>query len=135
MRKRFAIAGAVVGLLALSAGLTLSTAFGSRDANTILIGISAAKTGILAPYDLQSGQLFQMRINQIDKAAITTKSKIAVPNPTMILRSVDTTCFTNHRNAGVSPAAADGLFGQRLLHKAQTKAREKKGRSHHTKPT
>src|SRR5213080_3946061 len=68
MRKRFAIAGAVVALVALSAGLTLSTAFGSRNADTILIGISAAKTGILAPYDLQSGQLFQMRINQIDKA-------------------------------------------------------------------
>ena len=68
MRKRFAIAGAVVALVALSAGLTLSTAFGSRNADTILIGISAAKTGILAPYDLQSGQLFQMRINQINKA-------------------------------------------------------------------
>jgi branched-chain amino acid transport system substrate-binding protein len=33
-----------------------------------LIGISAAKTGILAPYDLQSGQLFMMRIHQIDAA-------------------------------------------------------------------
>src|SRR5213080_1380066 len=68
MRKRFAIAGAVVALVALSAGLTLSTALGGSSAGTILIGISAAKTGILAPYDLQSGQLFQMRINQIDKA-------------------------------------------------------------------
>lgn len=34
----------------------------------ILIGISAAQTGILAPYDLQSGQLFQMRIEQINEA-------------------------------------------------------------------
>lgn len=34
----------------------------------ILIGISAAQTGILAPYDLQSGQLLQMRINQINAA-------------------------------------------------------------------
>ena len=33
----------------------------------ILIGISAAQTGILAPYDLQSGQLFQMRIDQINE--------------------------------------------------------------------
>ncbi len=34
----------------------------------ILIGISAAQTGILAPYDLQSGQLFQMRIEQVNEA-------------------------------------------------------------------
>src|SRR5947209_8058433 len=78
MRKRFAIAGAVVALVALSAGLTLSTAFGSRNADTILIGISAAKTGILAPYDLQSGQLFQMRINQIDKASGVRGKQIKV---------------------------------------------------------
>src|SRR5207237_1525850 len=78
MRKRFAIAGAVVGLVALSAGLTLSTAFGSRNADTILIGISAAKTGILAPYDLQSAQLFEMRINQIDKAGGVLGKQIKV---------------------------------------------------------
>lgn len=34
----------------------------------ILIGISAAQTGILAPYDLQAGQLLQMRIDQINEA-------------------------------------------------------------------
>lgn len=34
----------------------------------ILIGISAAQTGILAPYDLQAAQLFQMRIKQINEA-------------------------------------------------------------------
>src|SRR3954451_17691839 len=78
MRKRFAIAGAVVGLLALSAGLTMSTAFGSRNADTILIGISAAKTGGLAPYDLQAGQLFQMRINQINKAGGVLGKQIKV---------------------------------------------------------
>jgi branched-chain amino acid transport system substrate-binding protein len=32
----------------------------------ILIGISAAQTGILAPYDLQAAQLFQMRIEEIN---------------------------------------------------------------------
>jgi branched-chain amino acid transport system substrate-binding protein len=78
MRKRFAIAGAAVTLLALSAGLTLSTALGSSSAGTILIGISAAKTGILAPYDLQSGQLFQMRINQINKAGGVLGKQIKV---------------------------------------------------------
>jgi branched-chain amino acid transport system substrate-binding protein len=78
MRKRFAIAGAVVTLLALSAGLTLSTALGSSSAGTILIGISAAKTGILAPYDLQSGQLFEMRINQINKAGGVLGKQIKV---------------------------------------------------------
>ena len=45
---------------------------------TILIGISAAKTGILAPYDLQSGQLFQMRINQINKAGGVLGKQIKV---------------------------------------------------------
>ena len=40
-----------------------ASASGGRKAATILIGISAAKTGGLAPYDLQSGQLFQMRID------------------------------------------------------------------------
>jgi len=34
----------------------------------ILVGIAAAQTGILAPYDLQAGQLLQMRIDQINEA-------------------------------------------------------------------
>jgi branched-chain amino acid transport system substrate-binding protein len=34
----------------------------------ILIGISTAQTGILAPYDLQASQLFEMRIAQISEA-------------------------------------------------------------------
>jgi branched-chain amino acid transport system substrate-binding protein len=68
MRKRFALIGAVAALGALAAGLAVGTASGSRDAGSILIGISAAKTGILAPYDLQAAQLFQMRIKQINKA-------------------------------------------------------------------
>jgi branched-chain amino acid transport system substrate-binding protein len=68
MRKRLALLGAVLALGALVTALTVGTASGSRDAGPILIGISAAKTGILAPYDLQSGQLFQMRIKQINKA-------------------------------------------------------------------
>src|SRR6266540_3751941 len=68
MRKRIALVGAVMALGALATGLIVTTASGSRDAGTILIGISAAKTGILAPYDLQSGQLFQLRIKQINKA-------------------------------------------------------------------
>ena len=66
MRKRMTLAGVLAAMCALVASLAVSSAFGSRNA-TILIGISAAKTGILAPYDLQSGQLFQMRIDQINK--------------------------------------------------------------------
>lgn len=69
MRKRLALLGAVLALGALVTGLTVGTASGSRDASgPILIGISAAKTGILAPYDLQAGQLFQMRIAQINRS-------------------------------------------------------------------
>src|SRR6476661_7830827 len=68
MRKRTALAGTVLVLAAVAAVLSVSVASGGRTAGTILIGISAAKTGGLAPYDLQSGQLFQMRIAQINKA-------------------------------------------------------------------
>jgi len=66
MRKRTALAAVTLIVVAIAAVL-VGVASGGRKAGTILIGISAAKTGILAPYDLQSGQLFQMRIAQIDK--------------------------------------------------------------------
>ena len=67
MKKRVAVAGIAAAVIA-AAALVAGSAFGGREAaGTILIGISAAKTGILAPYDLQSGQLFQMRIDQINK--------------------------------------------------------------------
>src|ERR671914_1368718 len=39
---------------------------GAPSGEPILIGISAARTGILAPYDLQSAQLFQMRMEEIN---------------------------------------------------------------------
>lgn len=68
MSKRITMAGALVAVCAVVASLSAGSAFGSRNAEgPILIGISAAKTGGLAPYDLQSGQLFQMRIEQINK--------------------------------------------------------------------
>ena len=68
MRKRTALALATLAIVALVTVLGVSVASGGRKASTILIGISAAKTGGLAPYDLQSGQLFQMRIAQINKS-------------------------------------------------------------------
>ncbi len=70
-----AVGAGVLGLIAgcgssnsnsSGGGGTGSSSSGSKGA--ILIGMSAAKTGILAPYDLQSGQLFEMRIHQIDQA-------------------------------------------------------------------
>ena len=68
MRKRTALSLATLAIVALVTVLGVSVASGGRKASTILIGISAAKTGGLAPYDLQSGQLFQMRIAQINKS-------------------------------------------------------------------
>jgi branched-chain amino acid transport system substrate-binding protein len=68
MRKRIALACALTAIALSVTLLTVGNAFGGRKADTILIGIAAAKTGILAPYDLQAGQLFQMRIKQINKA-------------------------------------------------------------------
>ena len=79
MRKRLALLGAILALGALVTALTVGSASGSRNASgPILIGISAAKTGILAPYDLQSGQLFQMRMAQINKAGGVLGRKINV---------------------------------------------------------
>ena len=62
---RVAVAVLAVTAVALAAS---AGAFASGKADTILIGISAAKTGILGPYDLQAGQLFQLRIDEINKA-------------------------------------------------------------------
>jgi branched-chain amino acid transport system substrate-binding protein len=79
MRKRLALLGAVLALGALVTALTMGTASGSRDqGGPILIGISAAKTGILAPYDLQAGQLFQMRIAQINRSGGVLGRRIKV---------------------------------------------------------
>lgn len=52
----------------VAAGGGEESAGGAPSGEPILIGISAAQTGILAPYDLQSGQLLQMRIDQINEA-------------------------------------------------------------------
>ena len=71
--------GVLVAAVVLVAALFVATASGGRSASgTILIGISAAKTGILAPYDLQSGQLLQMRMNQINKAGGVLGKQIKV---------------------------------------------------------
>ena len=79
MRKRFAVVGVLVAAVVAAAAVAVGTASGGRQASgTILIGISAAKTGILAPYDLQAGQLFQMRINQINKAGDVLGKQVKV---------------------------------------------------------
>ena len=78
MKKRLVVVGAALVGVAVAVSLVASSAFGGRDAGTILIGISAAKTSFLAPYDLQSGQLFQMRIDQIDKAGGVLGKQIKV---------------------------------------------------------
>ena len=53
------VAGVATGL----AGGALGSAK-KKSAGTILFGISAAKTGALAPYDLQPGEAFQMRLDR-----------------------------------------------------------------------
>jgi branched-chain amino acid transport system substrate-binding protein len=72
----------IVGLVAALAGVGTTvfsiSASAAPKADTILIGISAAKTGILGPYDLQAGQLFQMRIDQINKAGGVLGKQIKV---------------------------------------------------------
>src|SRR5258706_290302 len=62
----------IVGLAAVLAAIRTTvfsvSASAAPNADTILIGISAAKTGILAPYDLQAGPPFPPRIDQNKKA-------------------------------------------------------------------
>jgi branched-chain amino acid transport system substrate-binding protein len=65
--KRY-IVGLAVAIAAIGTTAFSVSASAAPKADTILIGISAAKTGILGPYDLQAGQLFQLRIDQLNKA-------------------------------------------------------------------
>jgi len=75
--KRY-IVGLAAILAAIGATMFSVSASAAPKADTILIGISAAKTGILGPYDLQAGQLFQMRIAQINKAGGVLGKQIKV---------------------------------------------------------
>jgi branched-chain amino acid transport system substrate-binding protein len=67
-----AAAGSVAAALAL--GLVLTRGGGGTSAaggnsggpGTIVIGLAAAKTGFMVPYDLQPGEAFSMRIDQIN---------------------------------------------------------------------
>lgn len=70
--------GALVAVVAAATAAFAATALGGKQQDTILIGISAAKTGILAPYDLQAGQLFQMRIDEINKQGGVLGKKMRV---------------------------------------------------------
>jgi len=75
--KRY-IAGLATALAVIGTTVFSISASAAPKADTILIGISAAKTGILGPYDLQAGQLFQMRIDQINKAGGVLGKQIKV---------------------------------------------------------
>lgn len=73
--KRLLLIGALIAVAALLVGACGGDDDGdgggdSGEASSedpILIGISAAQTGVLAPFDLQSGQLFQQRIDEINE--------------------------------------------------------------------
>ena len=78
MKKPRRFIAAVVLALAAALATALSGMAAGGGSNEILIGISAAKTGILAPYDLQAAQLFQLRIDQINKAGGVLGKKIRV---------------------------------------------------------
>jgi branched-chain amino acid transport system substrate-binding protein len=77
MKIRLLAVGAVLAA-AIATAIAATSASGGGNAGTILIGISTAKTGILAPYDLQASQLFQMRIEQINKAGGVLGQKLKV---------------------------------------------------------
>ena len=75
--KRY-IVGLAVAIAAIGTTVFSVSASAAPKADTILIGISAAKTGILGPYDLQAGQLFQLRIDQLNKAGGVLGKQIKV---------------------------------------------------------
>jgi branched-chain amino acid transport system substrate-binding protein len=77
MRKRLAAVGVAIVAIA-AAAVAAGSAFGGGSGGTILIGISAAKTGALAPYDLQPGQAFMMRIDEINKSGGVLGKQIQV---------------------------------------------------------
>lgn len=54
------------------------SASGSESGQPILVGISAAKTGVYEPYDLQSGQLLELRLDEINAAGGANGSKFEV---------------------------------------------------------
>src|SRR2546422_6124860 len=78
MRKPVCAIGAVAAAAFRRAAVSPTAMGGGKASGTILIGISTAKTGILAPYDLQASQLFEMRINQINKAGGVLGKKLKV---------------------------------------------------------
>jgi len=75
--KRY-IVGLAVAIAAIGTTVFSVSASAAPKADTILVGISAAKTGILGPYDLQAGQLFQLRIEQLNKAGGVLGKQIKV---------------------------------------------------------
>ena len=79
MKKKRLLGGGVALATIAAAAVIATTALGGSNASgTILIGISAAKTGILAPYDLQPGQAFVMRIAEINRTGGVLGKKLAV---------------------------------------------------------
>jgi branched-chain amino acid transport system substrate-binding protein len=68
MKRRLLAIGAALAVVIAAAAVSATAMGGGKAGGSILIGISTAKTGILAPYDLQATQLFEMRIAQINKA-------------------------------------------------------------------
>lgn len=75
---RKARAGVAIVAVAAVALVGTTGASASSKAEEILIGISAAKTGILGPYDLQAGQLFQLRIDEVNAAGGVLGKKLKV---------------------------------------------------------
>ena len=75
--RRARVAVTVVAVTAVALAATVSASANGK-AGEILIGISAAKTGILGPYDLQAGQLFQLRIDEVNAAGGVLGKKLKV---------------------------------------------------------
>src|SRR5262245_9532588 len=83
--RRAFIAGALVAAAAaVAAGLLFTRGGGgaragaSSDSAAIVIGVSAAKTGVLAPYDVQAGEAFTTHMGEINAAGGVLGKRIDV---------------------------------------------------------
>jgi branched-chain amino acid transport system substrate-binding protein len=135
-RTRTRVLAATVGAVVLAGGVAACGSSSSNDKSggtasgkgPILIGVSAAKTGALSPYDQQPTQAFELRVDEINKAGgvlgrklavkwIDTKSDktLAASNATQLLNAgavaILTTCDFDYGSPAAFAAAAKNVPG------------------------
>lgn len=133
-RARMRAAAAVLGAGVLASGLAAcgnsssSSGSSSGGKGPIIIGVAAAKTGPLSPYDLQPTQALELRVDEINKAGgvlgrklkvdwLDTKSDktLSASNATQLINggavAIITTCDFDYGSPAAFQAAAKNVPG------------------------